>query len=139
MHCAPWWLTGVVLALAIIQGLGFVRSLRLASDIADTLSVSAALLATLQLAWSVALAWVGWGLLRCQRQAMNRSIWVLTVFIIYSALRLLVFSEADYDRQRFPLLLALTLLMPIILLMFRAVWGRSRRSNKRTDDGEDQW
>lgn len=139
MHCAPWWLTGVVLALAIIQGLGFVRSLRLASDIADTLSVSAALLATLQLAWSVALAWVGWGLLRCQRQAMNRSIWVLTVFIIYSALRLVVFSEADYDRQRFPLLLALTLLMPIILLMFRAVWGRSRRSNKRTDDGEDQW
>jgi hypothetical protein len=39
--------------------------------------------------------------------------------MFYSALRLLLFARADYDRQRLPLLLILVILMLISALVYQ--------------------
>jgi hypothetical protein len=129
---APWWFTGLIIGLMLIQVGGMVRWLWLSSDVARALSLPSSVDAVGQLVWSLLLAWAVWSLIRGAPLAANRSIWLLIVFIIYSVLRLLAFSQADYDRQRYPLLLALALIpfVSTILLCFRAVWGRSYRVNR---------
>jgi hypothetical protein len=127
---APWWYSALFAGLALIQSGGLVRWLWLSRDTGITLSVPAPVDALGQLVWAMLLGWVAWSLLRGVPQAVNRSIWLLSVFIIYDVLRLLAFSQADYDRQRLPLLLALIPLVLIILLCFRVVWGRSHNAER---------
>lgn len=127
---APWWCIALFAGLALVQGGGLVRSLWLSGDAGITLSVPTPVDVLGHLVWTILLGWTAWGLLRNVPQAVNRSIWLLSVFIIYGVLRLLAFAQADYDRQRFPLLLALIPLVLIILLCSRAVRGRSHTADR---------
>ncbi|GAB4310342.1 MAG: hypothetical protein Kow00117_03790 [Phototrophicales bacterium] len=58
---------------------------------------------------------MGWGMMGLMNGKRFRVILVISGFIIYSLLQIVVFSQADYDQQREPFLLML--LGFIVLLM----------------------
>ncbi len=124
---APWWFVVAVVGVALAQAAAIVHWLRLPDDLIATLNAPVWLVVGGYLLWAIMLGWAAWNLILGKPQAVNRSIWLLSVFIIYSVLRLLVFSQADYDRQRYPLLVALIPFVSILVLCFRIVWSRSCR------------
>ena len=61
--------------------------------------------------WALTFTWLTISLIKRKEQSANRALWVLNGFVLYSALRLLIFTQADYDRQRLPLVLMIALII----------------------------
>jgi hypothetical protein len=66
--------------------------------------------------WVVAAVWVGRTLWQRQPRARVYTAGLMIGFALYSLLRLIVFTQADYDRQRLPFLSIITSLILLILL-----------------------
>jgi uncharacterized oligopeptide transporter (OPT) family protein len=70
--------------------------------------------------------------------ATKRAAWVLIGFIAYTALVAVVFSRADYDRQRMPFLLVLIGVALSMFLIARRLLtvGDDEKKEKFSDDGQ---
>jgi len=121
MHRRPRWLLFVLFLLVVYHVGAVIRALQLPTDTAEQLSLSPSLLLMTGVTWALLFGWVTIGLVRRKRGSVKRALMLIAVFIIYSALRLVVFTQSVYDRQRLPFLLMifLLLLIGVVLALIR--------------------
>lgn len=98
-----------LMTLLVITQAGFVvRLLRLPDGVGGDLALSPIAQMIGAGFWALIFAWAAYSLLSGQRRGVNRALWLVIGFILYSVLRLLLFAQADYDRQRFPFLIVVS-------------------------------
>ncbi len=117
--------------LLLFQISAAVRALQVPSELAAQISLPMPLQFVAGMLWAVAALVVVAGLWQRKPGSGRTAGWLLVGFSIYSLLRLLLFTQADYDRGRLPFLIVLTV---IILLL--PVIGLIRRTRARLLDGE---
>jgi FtsH-binding integral membrane protein len=129
-------MTGLMFLLALVQVGAAVRVLQLPPDVVDSLNLPASIQFAAGVIWALVFAAGAVSLWRRGQTALKRALWLLVVFMIYSAVRLAIFAQADYDRQRLPFVLGLAalLLTAVALNPVRQRFASgAMRSNK---DGE---
>ncbi len=109
----PILIVTLSLILVLYHITGAFQVLQLPESIGVHTSIPPIVQAVLHMGWAIVFTLNAVLLLRRQRNAMrfNQGAWVL--FICYGLARLLLFAQADYDRQRLPFLLILT--VPLLL------------------------
>lgn len=126
-----YWLMTLLGILLLFQLSAAARALQVPPELAVQVSLPMPLQFVAGILWAVASLVI---LVRLwQRRPGSAQIagWLIIAFCIYSLLRLLLFTQADYDRGRLPFLMVLTI---IILLL--PVIGLIRRTRVRLLDGE---
>lgn len=112
--------------LAVVQIGATVRALQVPDALAAKVSLPLPLEAVAGLLWALLSLVVLALLWRRVRRARLYAAWLAVGFSIYSLIRLLLFSQADYDRGRFPFLLvviAVLLVLPVAFIV------RARRTD----------
>lgn len=106
--------------LAVAQALWAVRALQIDPRLRDQISLQMPFEFLMGIAWAAAFGAVAWRVARRQPFALRFAPLVLGGFAIYSAIRLLIWAQADYDRHRLSFLwIALALIMPLIVVLRR--------------------
>jgi hypothetical protein len=106
--------------LAVVQVGATVRALQVPDAVAARISLPLPLEAIASLLWVLLSLGVLALLWRRERRARLFAAWLAVGFSIYSLIRLLLFSQADYDRGRFPFLLvviAILLILPVAFIV----------------------
>ena len=116
-----YWLLFLFGILSIIHYVGVWDALRLSDEVVDSVSMSPLLQIITNLTWALTFTWITILLALRKSWGKIRAFWLLVGFIIYSALRLLIFSKADYDSQRAPFLIALSVIILIVFVLLRIV------------------
>jgi hypothetical protein len=94
---------------------------------------------TFPVVWQIAIT-IGWiillGYCFIDRRNKSRVIWLICGFILYSAVRLVLFAQTDYDRQRTPFLLVTAGVMAGLMLVIGLTQSPRgyRTKEKLTDD-----
>jgi hypothetical protein len=57
-------------------------------------------------------------LVRRGTRALRRACWIIGGFVIYSAARLILFTQADYDRNRLVFIVIVTTLLVALLAVY---------------------
>ena len=122
----PWALIAVMGLLLLFQVGAVVNVLRIPSEVANKLSLSPYLQVIAGVFWALFFGQTAIGLLRRNPLAVKRAFLYGVGFIAYSVLRLLAFAQSDYDRRRFPFLLAITLLLAVLLISTYMLYRRLR-------------
>jgi hypothetical protein len=112
--------------LAAVQVGAALRALTMPDELAARISLPIPLEFIAGLLWAFLALIVLYLLWRRERRARLYAAWLAIGFSIYSLLRLLLFSQADYDRGRFPFLLVV---IAILLILPVAYIVRTRRIN----------
>ena len=112
--------------LACVQLGAAVRALQVPQAVAEKSSLPLPLDFIASLLWAVIALAVMVLLWRRERRARLYAAWLAIGFSIYSLLRLLLFSQAEYDRGRFPFLLVVVAILTILPLVYIV---RFRRTN----------
>lgn len=123
---------------AVFQIISAIRVLYLPVSIRQTLSLSPTVDAVVHLALAALLISGAIGLARRRRFALGYTGWVIVAGIIYRIIRLLVFTQADYDAGRVPFLVAIAfmlLALPVFILA-RYTWVSIRRREVISYDGQ---
>jgi len=113
----PWRLIALTAALTLMQIGAMVRAVSMPDNLADRVSLFVPLEFAAASLWALIFAWVTVNLIRTR--AIPPARWVLAGFGIYSTVRLLVFAQADYDQNRLPFLLVVTLLALFVIFFLR--------------------
>jgi hypothetical protein len=108
------WLIVLTAFLGLTQAGSAVRALQTPADLAMFVSIPMALGVMAGVLWSVLAGLVTLSLIRHQPTARLRAAWLWAGYLVYAALRWLVFVRADYDAYRLPLLLVIMLLLLFI-------------------------
>ncbi|MBZ0287603.1 MAG: hypothetical protein K8I30_08305 [Anaerolineae bacterium] len=106
--------------LAVVQIGAVARALRVPDAVAARISLPLPLEAIASLLWALLSLGVLMLLWKRERRARLYAAWLAVGFSIYSLIRLLLFSQADYDRGRFPFLLvviAVLLILPVAFIV----------------------
>lgn len=107
-------LLGLVLILLILgQAVAILRLLTLSPEITAQLTFPPVIQIVIGVTWIFAF---GWGMIGLVGGKRFRAILTICGFIIYSLLQLVIFSQADYDRQREPFLLAVIGFVLILII-----------------------
>jgi hypothetical protein len=115
-------LCALAAALALFQAGAALRTLRLPPELAAGVSVPGTLALAGAGAWALIFALLTVTLWRLRPRAVRQTAWALIAFAAYSAARLAVYAQADYDRQRLPvalLALAVCAAVPALYLLRR--------------------
>ena len=121
----------LLLALLVLHQFGAViHAINIPPDAAENLSLPPPIQAIVGSFWALIFAWAIIALYRRKSGSVNRALWLIGGFIGYSLIRLLVFTQADYDRQRLPFLLALLVICTFLLASARLIWVRLRDAIK---------
>jgi hypothetical protein len=132
--CGYWLLTLLTGSLAVVTLGMAVRAVTLPPELAAQVSLSLPLEFVGGALWSGAFVWATWGLLRRKHGAVPLAWALMLAFATYSAVRLLIFARADYDRGRLPFLwVTLGLILLAAGLVRAAVRWRSRDELRRED------
>jgi hypothetical protein len=102
---APRWLAALTALLALLQAGAAWRAVQLPQDIAALTSLSVPLELIAGVAWAAAFALVTFRVLNHHPNALRQSAWMFMGWVVYNMTRLVIFTQADYDRQRLPFLL----------------------------------
>jgi hypothetical protein len=135
----PVWLIIVMLLLTLHQLGAILHALQIPPDTAQFLSLPPGAQVIAAGFWALIFGHTAISLLQCRKNTVKRAFLQIVVFIGYSVLRLFIFAQTDYDRQRLPFLLAPTLLFAVLLLCAQAFTNRrSQRSggNMGTRNGQ---
>jgi hypothetical protein len=116
-----YWLIAIAGLMAIIHFTAVWEILTLSQGVANKVSLPPLIQVAANLTWAVTFTWITIHLAQCKSWATMRAFWLLVGFIVYSVLRLLIFSEADYDSQRAPFLIALSVIILIVFVLLRIV------------------
>jgi hypothetical protein len=106
--------------LTVVQFGAAVRALQVPDALASNITLPLPLEGIASLLWAVISLVVMVLLWRRERRARLFAAWLAVGFSIYSLLRLLLFSQADYDRGRFPFLvvvIAVLLILPVAYIV----------------------
>jgi hypothetical protein len=134
--------------LALIEAGAAVEALRMPAELAAQVSVPVALEVIGGVVWALVFAVVTFRLARRDARAGLLTAWALIAFSIYTVARLLLFTQADYDRQRLPFLLVIcggTMLIPVLYLIraargaiiARTIAARKTATMEKTNDGRE--
>jgi prolipoprotein diacylglyceryltransferase len=134
------WSLIVIIGLLLFSQAGAVlNALRIPSEVAHNLSLPPYVQVIAAIFWTLLFGWVAISLLRRNPLAVKRAFLSVVVFVAYSVLRVLIFAQSDYDRQRFPFLLALSLLLAVLLvsvyMLYRHLCTRRRGRNSPMENG----
>ena len=119
-------LIALTVLLALFQFGAAIRALQIPDALAAQISLPVPLEFIASLLWALLALVVLVTLWRRERRARLYAAWLAVGFSIYSLLRLLLFSQADYDRGRFPFLLVVIV---VLLILPVAYIVRFRRMN----------
>jgi cytochrome bd-type quinol oxidase subunit 2 len=122
----------LTLGFALFQLGVIIRNATLPPELAAVVTLPLGLEFILSIVWLLLFVDVTFALMRKNPPPVNRAVWLICVFIIYSVARLVLFVRADYDRQRLPFVLIVVILMlifPAVYLM-RRKYGENN-GNKR--------
>lgn len=116
-------LAGFLLVFQIIQAL-FV--LQLPERVQEAIAFPVGLQVLLALLWASLFASALVTLAKDKGSALRYTQLLVSVFILYSLLRLMVFAQADYDRSRLTFLAGLTVcLLAVLIITWLRHWWRS--------------
>jgi hypothetical protein len=110
--CARWLvlLTGLLTAVELGAA---VRAVQLPDDLAGRIHLPMPLEMVASAVWAALAGLTSIRLLKSEPNASRHAAWLFAGYILYSAARLLLFTQADYDRQRLPFLLVIFLILII--------------------------
>jgi hypothetical protein len=120
--------------ISVFQILSAIRVLQIPDELAVQVSLALPLEFVMGALWGLTFALASVLLVQNRRYALRYTLWLIVGFVLYSTTRLLVFTRADYDRQRLPFLLAVTLVIVLILTIFLAR-SNSAQARETTQDG----
>lgn len=112
----PWAILALMLSILCHQFIHGVRMVQLPTELVEKISLSPIIEVSMAIIWSGLASWVLYRLIKSRSVALNRALWVSSGFIIYSLLRLMAFTRADYDQGRLPFLLVI--IISILFLLF---------------------
>lgn len=115
-------LLSILAILSLYQILFAFRVLMDSGLYGDSLSLSPILQAGIAILWVILFLIALIRLARGKRYGLGYSAWLILSFIIYGALRTILFAQADYERNRIPFLAISTILIlivPVLLLLRR--------------------
>jgi hypothetical protein len=115
--------------LSIYQFVAAYRAITVPAAISTQITLPLQLDFVMGVVWGGIFAWSGAALWRRGQDARFRSLFWIGVFIIYAALRLALFAQADYERLRYPFLLAAGAAVLLILALLR-LWRRFNGHNQ---------
>lgn len=118
-----------MVGLLLLMQLGAVlRALQLPADLNSQLSFTRPMLIITAILWSGMFGWAFYQCVRGKSYAVNRALWIICGFMLYSAGRLVIFTQADYDRQRLPFLVVMILILGMIFAGLG--WLLHRKTNE---------
>jgi peptidoglycan/LPS O-acetylase OafA/YrhL len=128
----PFW-TGL---LTVLQLIGAVYALRLPPDVSDRVSQPTALMLIGGLLWAFLFGVVTVNLIQERRYAKRIAIACIVIFTCYTVARWVIFTRADYDQARLPVLIFGTFCVVTILVAsyYDLKAGRPQRMEKSSDD-----
>jgi lysylphosphatidylglycerol synthetase-like protein (DUF2156 family) len=109
-------------ALALYQGAAALRALDTPPGLAAIINLPSALACVAASVWALIFTLLAVNLWLLRPRAVRQAAWAAIVFAAYSAARLALYAQADYDRQRLPLAFLAALLccvMPALYLLRR--------------------
>ena len=127
----PWRLILLLAALALFQAGAALQAITTPPEIAAQIRLPLGLQFVAGTLWALLFAFITVNLVRRQTQTLTT--WALLGFVTYSLLRLLLFTQADYDQQRQPFLILITLVILVIGaagLVHRPNYGDSKYGSK---------
>lgn len=128
------WLSTALMALVQV-GLVW-RAAQIPPELAAQVSLSLPLEFVGGLLWALIFALVTLWLVLRRRGALRAAGWTLVVFALYNGARWLVFTRADYDRQRLPFLGIAAFVFVIIMVVF--VVRRPQQTERTLNDRESK-
>lgn len=111
-----WWLIALTAALALMQTGAVVRTLQRPPELAALVSLNPPLELIAGGGWALLFGGITVNLLRSR--AAQPAILALCGFFIYSVVRLMLFAQADYDQNRLPFLILLSLCLLVFPVAF---------------------
>jgi hypothetical protein len=121
------------LILALFQILTAFQVLQLPGAVASALSIPVIVQIGLSAGWALLFFIAARSLYSRHPRSVRRAVGLISGFMLYSLLRLVIFARADYDRARLPFLIIAT----VLLLAFPVLWlilsTRGRSSDRRGD------
>lgn len=111
-----WWLIALTAALALMQAGAVVRTLQRLPELAALVSLNPPLELIAGGGWALLFGGITVNLLRSR--AAQPAILALCGFFIYSVVRLMLFAQADYDQNRLPFLILLSLCLLVFPVAF---------------------
>jgi hypothetical protein len=113
--------------LALFQLRAAAHTLQIPADLAGQISLPLPLEFVASAFWALLFALCTLKLIRLEGDAQRRIFWAIIGFITYSAVRLLLFAQADYDRQRLPFLfITNAMLITVAYSLRRSTNGENR-------------
>lgn len=128
----PFW-TGL---LALLQVCGAIYALRLPSELSDMVALPTALTFVGGALWAYLFLVVTVNLLQARRYAKRIAVACIVIFTCYTVARWVIFTRADYDQARLPILIFGTFCVVTILVAsyYDLKAGRPQRMEKSSDD-----
>jgi len=120
--------------ISAFQILSAIRVLQIPDELAAQVSLALPLEFGMNALWGVTFALASVLLVQNRRYALRYTLWLIVGFVLYSTARLLIFTRAEYDRQRLPFLLTVTLVIVLISIIFLAR-SRGAQARETTQDG----
>ena len=114
--------------LLLVQLGAVMRAIQSLEELNSLLSFTQPMLIITSILWSGVFGWAFFQCIRGRSQAVNRALWVICGFMLYSAGRLVIFAQADYDRQRLPFLVVMILILGMIFAGLN--WLLNRKTNE---------
>lgn len=109
-------------ALALHQGAAALRALDTPPGLAAVISLPSALAFVAASVWALIFTLLAVNLWLLRPRAVRQAAWAAIAFAAYSAARLALYAQAEYDRQRLPLAFLAALLccvLPALYLLRR--------------------
>ena len=128
----PFW-TGL---LSLLQIAGAVYALRLPPELTDRVSQPVALMLVGGLLWAFLFGVVTVNLIQGRRYSKRIAVACIVIFTCYTIARWVIFTRADYDQARLPVLIFGTFCVVTILVAsyYDLKAGRPQRTEKSSDD-----
>jgi hypothetical protein len=121
----PRWLILLTALLALFQVGAVVNALRLPPDLVAQLSINPAVDAVAGVIWALLAVILCIRLIQRRVEAGRAAAWLLASFGVYTVIRLVIFTQADYDLGRLPFLLVVSALLISIPVVSIARSGRA--------------
>lgn len=119
------WLILLTALLALFQMGAVIHALQLPPDLALQLPFSPALNMVAGVIWSLIALFITLRLIQQQPGAGQGAAWLWAAFGVYTVVRLVLFTRADYDLGRLPFLLVVSALLICIPVVSIARSGRA--------------
>lgn len=119
------WLILLTALLAFFQMGAVIHALQLPPDLALQLPFSPALNMVAGVIWSLIALFITLRLIQQQPGAGQGAAWLWAAFGVYTVVRLVLFTRADYDLGRLPFLLVVSALLICIPVVSIARSGRA--------------